>query len=131
MAGSKPRLWPAIEKQLADGAALSDTQLVKIIFGDRRAIQRLLVSAHDEKLVHVAGWIQAGASYRYRPQYRWGLGDDVDPPPTKDAKSTPRVHKFRESLNADDKDFDAARRRQKRRVIKRDPLTAAFFGGNT
>jgi hypothetical protein len=53
----------------------------------------------------------------------------VDHPPIKDAKSTARVHKFRESLNADDKDFGAARRRQKRRVIKRDPLTAAFFGG--
>jgi len=129
LGGSKPRLRPAIEKALEDGAALSDTQLVKIIFGDRRAIQRHLVQMHDESLVHVAGWIQAGNSYRYRPQYRWGDGDDVNPPPTKDTKSTPRVHKFRESLNADDKDFDAARRRQKRRVIKRDPLTAAFFGG--
>jgi hypothetical protein len=129
LGGSKPRLRPAIEKALADGAALSDTQLVKIIFGDRRAIQRLLVQMHDDNMVHVAGWIQAGNSYRYRPQYLWGDGDDVDPPLTKDTKSTPRVHKFRESLNADDKDFDAARRRQKRRVIKRDPLTAAFFGG--
>ena len=127
--GSKPRLWPAIEKALADGAALSDTQLMKIVFGERRAIQRLLVKMHDEGLVHVAGWIQAGVSYRYRPQYRSGFGEDVDHPPIKDAKSTARVQKFRESLNADDKDFGAARRRQKRRVIKRDPLTAAFFGG--
>jgi hypothetical protein len=31
-------------------------------------------------------------------------------------------------MSADDIDFDNARRRQKRRVIKRDPLIAAFFG---
>jgi hypothetical protein len=31
-------------------------------------------------------------------------------------------------MNADDRDFAAARRRQKRRVIRRDPLVAAFFG---
>jgi hypothetical protein len=32
-------------------------------------------------------------------------------------------------MSADDKDFGLARRRQKARVVKRDPLVAAFFGG--
>jgi hypothetical protein len=40
-----------------------------------------------------------------------------------------RIRKYRDKMSADDKDFDAARRRQKRRVVKRDPLVAAFFGG--
>jgi hypothetical protein len=31
-------------------------------------------------------------------------------------------------MSADDKDFNNARRRQQRRVVKRDPLVAAFFG---
>jgi hypothetical protein len=31
-------------------------------------------------------------------------------------------------MTADDKDFLDARRRQQRRVVKRDPLVAAFFG---
>jgi len=42
-----------------------------------------------------------------------------------------RIRKHREKMSADDKDFGNARRRQKRRVVKRDPLVAAFFGGNT
>ncbi len=32
------------------------------------------------------------------------------------------------AVSSDDKDFLDARRRQQRRVVKRDPLVAAFFG---
>jgi hypothetical protein len=47
-------------------------------------------------------------------------------PPTM--TSTQRVHQFRDQLTADDKDFGDAKRRQQRRVVKRDPLVAVFFG---
>ena len=40
-----------------------------------------------------------------------------------------RMRKKRHKMSADDKDFLNARRRQRNRKIKIDPLTAAFFGG--
>jgi hypothetical protein len=38
------------------------------------------------------------------------------------------VQQYRGSLSIEDKAFKDARRRQQRRVVKRDPLVAAFFG---
>jgi hypothetical protein len=38
------------------------------------------------------------------------------------------VQEYREKLTIEDKAFKDARRRQKERVVKRDPLVAAFFG---
>jgi hypothetical protein len=102
-----------------------------IIHCDRRAAQRVLQEMHDQGLVHIAGWARAGDSYRWRPQYRMGQGDDVDCPLPTGRTSTQRVHQFRTKMTADDKDFLDARRRQQRRVVKRDPLVAAFFGSVT
>jgi hypothetical protein len=39
------------------------------------------------------------------------------------------MRKKRHKMSADDKDFLNARRRQRNRKIKIDPLTVAFFGG--
>lgn len=127
-AGLKPRIRPKLELVLADGRARCDRELVDIIFCERRSVQRELEKMHQQGLVHIAGWAKAGASYRWRPQYRLGEGDDVPCPPPTGRTSTQRVHEFRAKMTADDKDFADARRRQKRRVIKRDPLVAAFFG---
>ena len=114
---------------MADGRARCDRELTEIIFCERRSVQRELEKMHQQGLVHIAGWAKAGDSYRWRPKYQLGAGDDVPPPPPTGRTSTQRVHAYRAKLSADDKDFLEARRRQKRRVIKRDPLTAAFFGG--
>ena len=127
-AGLKPRIRPKLELVLADGRARCDRELVEIIFCNRRAVQRVLEEMHDQGLVHVGGWAKAGDSYRWRPQYRLGPGEDVPCPPPTGRTSTQRVHAYRAKLTADDKDFLDARRRQKRRVVKRDPLVAAFFG---
>ena len=86
---------------------------------------------HKQKLVHIAGWAKAGDSYRWRPKYKMGEGVDVPAPALTGRSSTQRVKEFRAKLSADDKDFADARRRQKRRVVKRDPLTAAFFGSGS
>lgn len=127
-AGLKPRIRPKLELVLADGRARCDRELVDIIFCERRSVQRELEKMHQQGLVHIAGWAKAGASYRWRPQYRLGEGEDVPCPPPTGRTSTQRVHEFRAKMTADDKDFADARRRQQRRVVKRDPLVAAFFG---
>jgi hypothetical protein len=128
MRGLKPRIRPSLLIALADGVARCDRELMDIIHCDRRAVQRVLQDMHDQGLVHIAGWMPAGDSYRWRPQYRLGLGDDVDCPPPTGRTSTQRVQQYRGSLSIEDKAFKDARRRQQRRVVKRDPLVAAFFG---
>ena len=130
-AGLKPRIRPKLELVLADGRARCDRELVDIIFCERRSVQRELEKMHQQGLVHIAGWAKAGASYRWRPQYRMGEGKDAPCPPPTGRTSTQRVHEFRAKMTADDKDFADARRRQQRRVVKRDPLVAAFFGSVT
>ena len=127
-AGLKPRIRPKLQLVLADGRARCDRELVEIIFCERRSVQRELEKMHDQGLVHVGGWAKAGDSYRWRPQYRLGTGEDMPCPPPTGRTSTQRVHQYRAKMTADDKDFLDARRRQKRRVVKRDPLVAAFFG---
>lgn len=128
MPGLKPRIRPKLELVLADGRARCDRELTEIICAERRPVQRRLEEMHSEGLVHIAGWAKAGNSYRWRPMYKLGAGEDVPCPPPTGKTSTQRVQAYRDRLSADDKDFLDARRRQKRRVIKRDPLTAAFFG---
>lgn len=128
-AGLKPRIRPRLNIVLADGRARCDRELMEIICCERRPVQRVLEEMHKEGLVHIAGWAKAGNSYRWRPKYKLGAGDDVPAPAPTGRTSTQRVQAYRDRLSADDKDFLDARRRQKRRVIKRDPLTAAFFGG--
>ena len=127
MPGLKGRIRPKLDLVMADGRARCDRELVEIIFCGRRSVQRVLQDMHNQGLVHIADWLEAGQSYRWRPMYKLGAGEDMPHPPTM--SSTQRVHQFRDQLTADDKDFLEARRRQKRRVVKRDPLTAAFFGG--
>lgn len=129
MPGLKPRIRPKLDLVMADGRARCDRELVDIIFCERRSVQRELEKMHQQGLVHIAGWAKAGDSYRWRPKYQLGAGNDVPAPALTGRSNTQRVQEFRANLTADDKDFLEARRRQKRRVIKRDPLTAAFFGG--
>ncbi len=129
MRGLKPRIRPSLLIALADGKARCDRELMDIIHCDRRAVQRVLQDMHDQGLVHIAGWMPAGESYRWRPQYKLGQGDDVDCPLPVGRTSTQRVQQYRGALSIEDKAFKDARRRQKRRVVKRDPLVAAFFGG--
>jgi len=127
-AGLKPRVKPSLLLAMADGRPRCDRELVDIVFANRRVVQRALQAWHAEKLVHIAGWMPAGDSYRWRPQYKLGQGDDVDCPLPTGRTSTQRVQQYRGSLTIEDKAFKDARRRQQRRVVKRDPLVAAFFG---
>jgi hypothetical protein len=58
--------------------------------------------------------------------YRYGIGVDAVKP--KPMTSTQRVQKMREKEDVEKKAFRLARERQIKRKIRRDPLTAAFFG---
>lgn len=124
--GLKPRIAPAVEEALKKKSNLSDLALAKICFCVRRSAARALFEMHMHDQVHISGYERVSANGQWRPLWSWGKGvDAVAPGPVSGSE---RIKKFRESLSADDKDFGNARRRQKRRVIKRDPLTAAFFG---
>ena len=57
------------------------------------------------------------------------LGSEPDAPRPLSFTAAERMRKSRRKMSADDKDFLNARRRQRNRKIKIDPLTAAFFGG--
>jgi hypothetical protein len=81
---------------------------------------------HRHELVHISGYTRVSANGQWRPLWSWGEGEDaIAPGPVPGIE---RIRKHREKMSADDKDFSLARRRQKRRVVKRDPLVAAFFG---
>jgi hypothetical protein len=116
---------------MADGRARCDRELMEIIFCNRRVVQWELEKMHRDGLVHIAGWAKAGNSYRWRPQYALGIGVDVPCPPRLGRTSTQLVQAYREKLTIEDKAFKDARRRQKERVVRRDPLVAAFFGSAT
>jgi hypothetical protein len=127
-AGLKPRVLPSLLLALADGKPRCDRELMEIVFSNRRVVQRRLHELHDQGLVHIAGWVPAGDSYRWRPQYALGIGVDVPCPPPTGRTSTQRVQEYRAKMTIEDKAFKDARRRQQQRVVRRDPLVAAFFG---
>ena len=125
--GLKPRVEPAIEAALQKKSNLSDVDLAKLCFCARRSAARILFDLHRHELVYISGYEPVPANRQWRPLWSWGEGEDaIAPGPVPGSE---RIKKYRDKMSADDKDFDAARRRQKRRVVKRDPLVAAFFGG--
>jgi len=85
----------------------------------------LIQQMHAERLVHVF-------EYQQRPNVRpvavWALGDGVDAEYPTFRTNAERQRDYRKRMSADDRDFLKARRRQRSRTIKIDPLTAAFFG---
>lgn len=127
-AGNKPSLMPRLLRLLEDGIPRHDRELVDLIYCERRSVQRLLVELHRNGLVHIAAWAKAGESYRYRPCYKLGAGKDKPAPPLTARSATQRVHRFRERESKDDAEFNRQRRNQLARVVKRDPMTAMFFG---
>ena len=127
-AGLKPRVLPSLLLAMADGRPRCDRELMEIVFSNRRVVQRRLRELHEQGLVHIAAWVIAGDSYRWRPQYALGIGVDVPCPPPSGRTSTQRVREYRAKMTIEDKAFKDAKRRQQRRVVKRDPLVAAFFG---
>ncbi len=80
---------------------------------------------HDKGSVHISEYRQGVVGV---PVAVWALGDGVDAEYPTFRSNAERQRDYRKRMSADDKDFLKARRRQRRRTIKIDPLTAAFFG---
>ncbi len=122
--GLKPRCQPAIVNLLALGP-LTVAQIHAQVFCAQRTAYMLIQQMHAERLVHVF-------EYRQRPNVRpvavWALGDGVDAEYPTFRTNAERQRDYRKRMSADDKDFLKARRRQRSRTIKIDPLIAAFFG---
>jgi len=78
-----------------------------------------------ERLIHIQSYRQGPVGV---PIAVWALGDGVDAEYPIIRSNAERQREYRKRMSADDKDFLKARRRQRSRTIKIDPLTAAFFG---
>lgn len=107
------------------GRPMHAWQLADAVHCHFRTAGRVLAQMHKLGQVHIIRWERSqGAPL---PVYALGLGDDAVRP----VKLTDKERKARSKvkLSVEERDFANARRRQLRRKIKVDPLTAAFFGG--
>ena len=120
----KPRCQPAIVKLLALGP-LTVAQIHAQVFCAQRTAYMLIEQMHAERLVHVFEYWQRP---NVRPVAVWALGEGVDAEYPTFRTNAERQRDYRKRMSADDRDFLKARRRQRSRTIKIDPLTAAFFG---
>jgi hypothetical protein len=122
--GLIPRCEPAIVKLLALGP-LTVQDIWPLVFCSERTAYMLIKRLHDKGSVHVSEYRQGVVGV---PVAVWALGDGVDAEYPTFRSNAERQRDYRKRMSADDKDFLKARRRQRSRTIKIDPLTAAFFG---
>jgi hypothetical protein len=90
-----------------------------------RTASRVLREMHEDGLLHVQSWQRSQGAHL--PVYAFGPGEDAPKLPSLTDKE--RKARVKGKVSVEDRDFENARRRQLRRKIKIDPLTAAFFGG--
>jgi len=107
---------------------LSPQQLAALVFCTLRHARRLLHLLHLKGIVHIVEWRKESPRRRgpYIRVYKLGIGADAPPPPPMPVSQRAAASRARKTV--EDLDFERARRRQLRRKIKIDPLTAAFFG---
>jgi hypothetical protein len=99
-------------------------QLSGTVFCHHRTAARVLDKLHKMGQVHIVEWRRSRGSPH--PVYAYGAGEDVErPEPLTDKEKKESAAK---KVSVEEKDFAATRRRQLRRKIKVDVLTAAFFG---
>lgn len=90
-----------------------------------RTAARVLAEMHALGLVHVREWQRRQGAHL--AVYAFGAG--VDAPKLAPLTDRERKARGKIGMTVEERDFANARRRQLRRKIKVDPLTAAFFGG--
>jgi hypothetical protein len=90
-----------------------------------RTASRVLREMHEDGLTHIHSWHRSQGAHL--PVYAFGPGEDAPKLPSLTDKE--RKARVKGKVSVEDRDFENARRRQLRRKIKIDPLTAAFFGG--
>jgi hypothetical protein len=85
----------------------------------------MIQKLREEGKVHIQSWRKTSVT-QWSAVYRYGIG--VDAPKPEPVSSRVRLHKHRTKEDADTKERRLAKQRQLKRKVKRDPLTAAFFG---
>lgn len=90
-----------------------------------RTSARVLADMRKAGLVHVKEWQRSQGVHL--ALYAFGPGEDAPKLPNLTDKE--RKARAKAKVSVEERDFASARRRQLRRKIKIDPLTAAFFGG--
>ena len=123
MAGIKPIYKAAIVRLLGNGD-LSVADIAQRVPCSLRTAYDIVRALRKTGQVYVSEY----KPNKTRPMMIIQLGNGVDALPL--LPSLGRVAKHRRKMSADDKDFLNARRRQRNRKIKIDPLIAAFFGVN-
>jgi len=122
--GLIPRCQPAIVKLLALGP-LTVQEIWPRVFCAERSAYMVVKRLHMDHQIHILEYRQGPVGV---PVAVWALGDGVDAEYPTFRTNAERQRDYRKRMSADDRDFLKARRRQRRRTIKIDPLTAAFFG---
>ena len=90
-----------------------------------RTAARVLADMHRAGQLHVKEWQRRQGAHL--ALYAFGPGEDAPKLPNLTFKE--RRLRSRAKVSVEERDFASARRRQLRRKIKIDPLSAAFFGG--
>jgi hypothetical protein len=117
----RPRIIAAIMHK-----PFTAVELAGMVHCHVRTSRMIVAKLHADGRVFIQEWKPIGNNGSHVAAYRYGIGDDVPKPaPMTQAE---RGRKLREKEDVEKKAFRLARQRQLRRKIKRDPLTAAFFG---
>ncbi|ALS63610.1 hypothetical protein [Pandoraea apista] len=126
--------WPAIQRELRKVPSADSKYLALVTGYSRRQMLLLLRQHHDAKELHIAKWVRYSVAGQWAPQYALGAGEDAPRPvpltraerwknTAKKLKDNPE-HYLRRNQNAR---LRYATRTGK--LVRRDPLTAALFGG--
>jgi hypothetical protein len=117
----RPRLIKAIMDK-----PLTAMEVSKVIHCHVRHARAILRELYLNGNAFIQEWHPAEYQGIPTAAYRFGIGVDAKKP--RPMTNTERVRKMREKEDVEKKAFRLARERQLKRKIKRDPLTAAFFG---
>ena len=115
-----PRLISLITQKGYTAVELADL-LHCTIRSSRDMIQKLRAEGN----VHIQSWRKTSVT-QWSAVYRYGIGVDAEKP--EPVSSSSRLRKHRAKEDADAKERRLTKQNQLRRKIKRDPLTAAFYG---
>ena len=101
-------------------------ELAAMIHCHVRTSRKILSTLHEQGKVHIQEWRRVEYNNIPAAAYRYGIGSDAKRPAP--LTTNERTRKWRQKEDVEKKAFRLARQRQSRRKIKRDALTAAFFG---
>jgi hypothetical protein len=100
-------------------------ELAELVHCTIRSSRDMIQKLREEGRVHIQSWRKTSVT-QWSAVYRYGIGVDADKP--EPVSSSSRLRKHRAKEDADAKERRLTKQNQLRRKIKRDPLTAAFYG---